>query len=139
MDEREAEDTGENQDESREGRKIPENPFMLVEIIANKKDRKRVANYLNCNIGGGDPSTCICYMEIVKRYGFDHIIIIGERYAGILFLDCYGRVFEWESMCNVLWSLGDYRNEATKESRTSRVIWGLESDGTIVEFEDVKD
>ena len=130
---------GEKQDESREGRKIPENPLMLVEMIANKKDRKRVANYLNCYVEGGDPSTDICYMEMVKQYGFDHIIIIGKCYAGILFLDCYGRVFEWESMCDVLWSLGDYRNEATKESRTSRVIWGLEFDGTIVEFEDVKD
>jgi len=130
---------GEKKDESREGRKIPENPFMLVEMIADKKDRKRVGNYLNCYVEGGDPSTLICYMEIVKQYGFDHIILIGQRYAGILFLDCYGRVFEWESMCNVLWSLGDYRNVATKESRTSRLIWGLEFDGTIVEFEDVKD
>ncbi|CAG8472022.1 1203_t:CDS:2 [Paraglomus occultum] len=52
--------------------------------------------------------------------------------------DCYGRVFEWESMDDVLWSFGDYRNEATIESRTSRLIWVVELDG-IVEFEDVKD
>ncbi|CAG8610239.1 8026_t:CDS:2 [Paraglomus brasilianum] len=99
---------GEKQDESREGCKILENPFMLVETIANKKDRKRVANYLNRNLETGDPSTCICDMEIIKEHGFDHIITIGESHAGVLFLDCYGRVFEWSSMCNVLWSLGDY-------------------------------
>ena len=129
------------EDESQEGCKILENPFMLVKTIANKKDRKRVANYLNCKLEVlGDPSTCICYMQIIKEHGFDHIIIIGECYAGILFLDCYGRVFEWDSMCNVLWSLGDYENDATKESWNGwHVIWGLEFDGTLVEFEDVKD
>jgi hypothetical protein len=26
---------------------------MIVEMIANKKDRKRVANYLNCDLEGG--------------------------------------------------------------------------------------
>jgi hypothetical protein len=29
------------------------NPLMIVEMIANKKDRKRVANYLNCDLEGG--------------------------------------------------------------------------------------
>jgi hypothetical protein len=126
----------ENQDESREGCNNPKNPLMMVEMIANKKDRKRVANYLNCDLEGGDPSTCIRYMEFIKQYGFDHIIIIGERYAGLLFLDCYGRVFEWDnSMCGVLWPLGDYLNEAPKVSLTHRVMWDYESDGTVVEFE----
>ena len=82
---------GEKQNKSQEGSKIPKNPFMLV---ANKKDRKRVANYLNCNLEGGDPSTCICNVEIIKRHGFNYIITIGESLAGVLFLDCYGRVFK---------------------------------------------
>ena len=123
----------EKQDESREDCNIPilKNPPMLVKMIANKKDRKRVANYLNCDI---DPSTCICYMEFIKKYGFDHIIIIGERYAGLLFLDCYGHVFEWDnSMCGVLWPLGDYLDEAQKVSQTHCVMWDYESDG--IEFE----
>src|SRR6185312_15047114 len=129
------------EDESQEGCKILENPFMLVKTIANKKDRKRVANYLNCKLEVlGDPSTCICYMQIIKEHGFDHIITIGESHVGILFLDCYGHVFEWSSMCDVLWPLWDYENDATKESWNGwHVIWGLEFDGTLVEFEDVKD
>ena len=103
---------------------------MIVEMIANKKDRKR---YLNRGSVGGNP--CIFYMETIKQYGFDHIIIIGERYDGLLFLDCYGRVFEWDnSMCGVLWPLGDYLNEAPKVSQTHRLIWDYESDGTIVEL-----
>ncbi|RGB28048.1 hypothetical protein C1646_819389 [Rhizophagus diaphanus] len=112
------------------------NKKMIVEMIANKEDRKAVANYLNHDIERGDPSTCICDMEFIKQYGFDHIIIIGERYDGLLFMDCYGRVFDWDnSMCGVLWPLGDYLNEAPKVSRTYRVMWDYESDGTVVEFE----
>ncbi|RIA95594.1 hypothetical protein C1645_733975 [Glomus cerebriforme] len=126
---------GEKQDESREDCNIPipKNPLMLVEMIANKKDRKRVANYFNRD-GVGDPFTCICYMEMVILYGFDHIIFIGECYARILFLDCYGRVFEWDLNCNVLWSLGNYWNVVSKGSPTRRVIWSVEYDGTVTEF-----
>lgn len=131
----------EKHDESQEGCYNPKNPNMIVEIIANKKDRKRVAKYLNYDIESGDPSTCICYMEFIKKYGFDHIIIIGELYAGLLFLDCYGRVFEWDdSMTGVLRPLGDYLNEAPKVSQTHYcVIWDYESDGTVAEFEISKD
>ncbi|GBC07465.1 hypothetical protein RclHR1_07490010 [Rhizophagus clarus] len=132
--------SSEKQDESREGCDIPTNRLMVVDMIANKKDRKRAANYLNCDLEGGDPSTCICYMKFIKQYGFDHIIIIGERYAGLLFLDCYGRVFEWDnSMCGILWPLGDYLNEAPKVSLTHRVMWSFESDGTVVEWEFAED
>ncbi|CAG8697071.1 11926_t:CDS:1 [Funneliformis mosseae] len=106
-------------------------------MIAIQLDRKRVAKSLNCNFEGGDPSTFIFYMTPVKEYGFDHIILIGEQYAGILFLDCYGRVFEWGSMCNVLRVIGDFWSEVKKESRTTRIFWGLEFDGTIDEYEDV--
>ncbi|CAG8537527.1 4414_t:CDS:2 [Funneliformis caledonium] len=85
MDERRTEDTDE-EDEPREGCNNPKSPLMIVEMIANKSDRKRVANSLNCKLEGGDLSNCICYMEQVKEYyGFDHIIIIGELHAGILF------------------------------------------------------
>jgi hypothetical protein len=63
-------------------------------MIANKLNRKRVAESLNCKLEGGEPSSCICYMEDVKEYyDFDHIIIIGKIHAGIIFLDCYSRVF----------------------------------------------
>lgn len=41
---------------------------------------------------------------------------------------------------SVLWSLGDYSSMASKESfLTRRVIWGVEFDGTVTEFEDAMD
>ncbi|RIA85009.1 hypothetical protein C1645_741878 [Glomus cerebriforme] len=129
---------GEKQDESRESCNNPKNPLMIVEVIANKSDRKRVAKSLKHDIEDGNPSKYICYMEDVKRYGFDHIIIIGNRYAGILFLDCYGRVFEWEDMMSVLWPIGDW-NKVKNGSQMRHLIWGLEFDGTVVEFRDDKD
>ncbi|RHZ59859.1 hypothetical protein Glove_360g20 [Diversispora epigaea] len=126
---------GEEQDEHREGRNSEKFSLMIVEMITYKSDRKRIANSLNCKLQGGDLPSCICYMEHVKEYyGFDHIIIIGELHAGILFLDCYGRVFIWESMCYVLWMLGDYWNEATKTGGQRK--WGLETDWTVVKFEE---
>ncbi|GBB96578.1 hypothetical protein RclHR1_02790001 [Rhizophagus clarus] len=116
----------EKQDESRN----PKNPLMIVEVIANKLDRSRVAKSLKCGSLGGSPATGD--LECVKSYGFDHIIIVGKRCFGFLFLDCYGRVFEWEEMCGDLWFLGDDLDE---KSRISNVIWGLEYDGSITEYD----
>ncbi|CAG8514579.1 7961_t:CDS:2 [Paraglomus occultum] len=59
-------------------------------------DRHRVASFIGIEIQPPDNFTN--YMEQVKWYGFDHVIIIGKPYCGILFLDCYGRIFEWDSM-----------------------------------------
>ncbi|CAB4407254.1 unnamed protein product [Rhizophagus irregularis] len=125
---------GEKQDESQESCNNPKNPLMIVEMIANKLDRQRVADSFNCGVSSKNPSTSTICMKIIKSYGFDHIILIGKRYAGIIFMDCYSRVFEWESMCGVLWFLGDCLNN---KPRINRVIWSLEFDGTITEFEEV--
>ncbi|RIB03577.1 hypothetical protein C2G38_2254908 [Gigaspora rosea] len=59
---------GEEQDEPREGRNSEKFPLMIVEMVAYKSDRKRVANSLNCKLQGGDIPSCICYMEHVKEY-----------------------------------------------------------------------
>ncbi|RGB36352.1 hypothetical protein C1646_758171 [Rhizophagus diaphanus] len=40
----------------------------------------------------------VCCIEEVSDYGFDHIIVIEERYCGLLFMDCFGRVFDLDSM-----------------------------------------
>ncbi|PKK59723.1 hypothetical protein RhiirC2_794417 [Rhizophagus irregularis] len=125
---------GEKQDESQESCNNPKNPLMIVEMIANKLDRQRVADSFNCGVSSKNPSTSTICMEIIKSYGFDHIILIGKCYAGIIFMDCYSRVFEWESMCGVLWFLGDCLNN---KPRINRVIWSLEFDGKITEFEEV--
>ncbi|CAG8511300.1 10437_t:CDS:2, partial [Acaulospora morrowiae] len=128
----------EKKDESREGDNNPKNSFIIVKMVANKSDRKRVAESLDCYIENRNPTTYKCYLEVVKMYGFDHIILIGDCYEGILFLDCYGHVFEWGSMLGVLWSLGDYWGVVSKEYLARCVIWGVEFDGTVTEFEDDK-
>ena len=61
----------------------------------------------------------------IKKFGFNHIIIIRARYCGLLFLDCYGRVFKWENSMSILWSLEDYSSIASKEFLTRRVIWDI--------------
>jgi len=47
----------------------------------------------------------------VQEFGFDHIILIGKRDYGILFLDCYGRVFVLNDMSGVLWPRGNSLDE----------------------------
>ncbi|CAG8710503.1 24658_t:CDS:1 [Dentiscutata erythropus] len=77
---------GEEQGEPREGCDNSKSLLMLVEMIANKSDHKRVAKSLGCKLEGGDIPGCISYMEDIKMYyGFDNIIIIGELHSGILF------------------------------------------------------
>ncbi|CAG8453241.1 15686_t:CDS:1 [Funneliformis caledonium] len=109
---------GEKQDEYQEVSNNLRNPLMIVEMIANKLDCKCVAESLNCKFEGGEPSSCICYMENIKEYyDFDHIIIIGKIYVEIIFLNCYSHVFIWESMNYALLLLRDYCNKATKNNR----------------------
>jgi hypothetical protein len=78
------------QDESRVDRNNPKNPLLIVEMIANKKDRKRVANYFS-------------------RWRSIWNLLRGMVLAisGMLrWTPFYGRVFEWdESMCFFLWLL----------------------------------
>ena len=40
-----------------------------------------------------DLKELINYIASVAEFGFNHIIIIGKTYSGMVFLDCYGRVF----------------------------------------------
>ncbi|CAI2165217.1 7176_t:CDS:2 [Funneliformis geosporum] len=100
-----------------------EKNLMIVEKIACEFDRSRVASSIGIEIQNErPPEDLVDYMEYVKWYGFDHIIIIGEVYCGLLFLDCYGRVFKWDFMELLLWPLGDY----LKDSRFRLgVPWGV--------------
>jgi hypothetical protein len=80
------------------------------------------------------PEDLVDDMEYVKWCGFDHIIIIGSVYCGILFVDCYGRLFKWDSMEFLLWPLGNY----LKDSRLRLdVAWGISgrngNDGVLFE------
>ena len=82
----------------------------------------------------------IYYIEEVKRFGFDHIIIIGELHYGMLFLDCFGRVFNLDSMTDQLLFLGDYfktMERVTKGLGTRWVPWIVDYDGgNVIEIKD---
>ncbi|RIB28925.1 hypothetical protein C2G38_2239238 [Gigaspora rosea] len=76
-----------------------------------------------------------CYVMDVKQFGFNHIIIIGKRYCGMLFMDCFGRVFDWDSDGHALWSLGDYfdiiSKEESEKNYDDRTAWDVLRDGTV--------
>ncbi|CAB4401507.1 unnamed protein product [Rhizophagus irregularis] len=87
----------------------PKNSLILVEMIACESDICRVSSSIGFEIKIKVPlENLIIYIKRVKEYGFNHIIIIGELYCVILFLDCYGRLFEWDHMQYLLFPLGDY-------------------------------
>nr|CAG8614810.1 1015_t:CDS:2 [Entrophospora candida] len=120
------------------------NPLIVVEKIMSESDSFRVATSLHLKLQSESPQDDViryvkedltCYIKEIKRYGFDHIIIIGERYCGMLFLDCYGRVFDLDSMTNVLWFLGNYFEIMPNESEAGRVAWDVLDDGTIFEID----
>ena len=49
----------------------------------------------------------------------------------MIFLDCYGRVFQWENMSQTLWPLGDSPEEASKGLvKRDQLSW-VEDNGTV--------
>ncbi|GBC04108.1 hypothetical protein RclHR1_05510009 [Rhizophagus clarus] len=73
---------------------------MVVDTI-NKPSR---AASLGCKLQDQDQDDdidyvkeLVCYIEEVSNYGFEHIIVIGD-YIGLLFMDCFGRVFDLDAM-----------------------------------------
>ncbi|GBC01558.1 hypothetical protein RclHR1_04230003 [Rhizophagus clarus] len=87
---------------------------MVIEVIANKYERKLFASYVNhgpCEVSNLDciktGSDLDFYVTVVQEYGFNYIILIGKRDFGIIFLDCFGRIFILDVMSNVLWHLGN--------------------------------
>jgi hypothetical protein len=107
------------------------NSRIVVEKVADDFAHKAAA-LVHLTLDDGDPME---YIDEVKEFGFDHIIIIGNRYCGVLFLDCFGRVFELDMMSGVLWALGNSLEEASViDISKGRVAWGVNEDGTIEEF-----
>ncbi|RUS22369.1 hypothetical protein BC937DRAFT_89536 [Endogone sp. FLAS-F59071] len=47
---------------------------------------------------GNSPKELIDGLATMRDYGFNHIIVIGGAYFGMIFLDCYGHLFVWDSM-----------------------------------------
>ncbi|CAB4386463.1 unnamed protein product [Rhizophagus irregularis] len=120
---------------------------ILIDTIM-KPNRCYIANSLGYGILDKDQDDYInyikeelnIYIEEVMEYDFDHIIIIGEQDCGILFLDCFGRVFILDAMSSTLVFHGDYFKgveSVTKGFELKSVEWIIESDtGNIVETDD---
>ncbi|KAF0392179.1 hypothetical protein F8M41_010576 [Gigaspora margarita] len=114
------------------------NSPIIVEQIS-ESDGSRAATSLHLKLQTEDPKEnsmkeLQCYTKEIKQFGFNHIIIIGKRYCGMLFMDCFGRVFDWDSANDVLWLLGDYFEITSKDESEEygRIAWGVLDDGTVI-------
>ncbi|CAI2162310.1 12519_t:CDS:2 [Funneliformis geosporum] len=86
-------------------------PLILVDTF---EDKSRIATLIDYKVLNSDPEELIYYIRRVAEFGFDHIIIIGETKYGMIFLDCYGRVFQWDDEGQMLWPLGNSPEEVPK-------------------------
>ncbi|CAG8532488.1 5729_t:CDS:2 [Paraglomus brasilianum] len=86
----------------------------LGEELDAFKDNSRIATLVDYEVLDSDPKELIYHIRCVANFGFDHIIIIGETEYGMIFLDCYDRVFLWENESQMLWPLGNSPEEASK-------------------------
>ncbi|GBC50178.1 hypothetical protein GLOIN_2v1506894 [Rhizophagus irregularis DAOM 181602=DAOM 197198] len=91
----------------------------FLPIVVDKfinSNRCYIANSLEFEIHDKDQEDYISYIkeklignvEEVIDYGFDHIIIIRKLYYGLLFLDCFSRVFNLDFMTNSLFFYENY-------------------------------
>jgi len=110
---------------------------MIVETFVDESVRRNITASVGKNLyTNNDLEKLDYFYEWIAKFGFDHIIVIGKvLYAGLLFLDCYGRVFEWEEMVQVLWPLGNSIEEVESRlksnKRRDRVVWTAEYDGVM--------
>ncbi|CAB4414856.1 unnamed protein product [Rhizophagus irregularis] len=112
------------------------NNSILVDAF-DKSGRSRIGTFIGFEIlKDSDPIELTSYIESVAKFGFNHIIIIGEIYSGIVFLDCYGRVFVWEDEGQMVFPLGNSPEEASKRSTTKEedeLAWFVEN-GNVYEY-----
>ncbi|CAG8637672.1 692_t:CDS:2 [Paraglomus brasilianum] len=106
------------QDES-----LRNNTLMVVDTFKDESSRRHLATSIGCDlpVNSDDPKELTYYMTNVAQFGFDHIIIIGEIENGMIFLDCYGRVFQWEEECQMLWPFGNSLEEAMSNDEKNQV------------------
>jgi hypothetical protein len=100
-------------------------------MFANESDRYRIANSLDIEVQSSDlrKDNIHLYTMEIARCGFNHIIVIGETYCGLLFLDCYGRVFNWDCMVDALMFWGEFSKAVLENSHG--VLWGVAGDGSV--------
>jgi len=117
------------------------NSPMVIDVIADESDRERIADFVHMKIyKGSDFTNCMKEGSVlndlikdIQKYGIDHIIIIAEREDGILFLDCYGRVFDWNISVNALFPCGNSLEEASRD--LIEEPWIVENDGRLFQVE----
>ncbi|CAG8704961.1 7357_t:CDS:2, partial [Ambispora leptoticha] len=114
-----------------------DNKLLVVDTFENDSDRRNLASFIGCELpsDSGDPKGLQLYMMWAAKFGFNHIIIIGEIDYGMIFLDCYGRVFLWEDMCQMLWPMGNSLEEARLNDGKDNLYWILLNDEVICEIE----
>jgi hypothetical protein len=108
--------------------------LILVDTFENIEYRFHIASYINFDILNSDPKELIYYIICVAKFGFNHIIIIGETEYGMIFLDCYGRVFQWDDESQILWPLGDSLKEAQKYSINGNELGWIIENGVVHEY-----
>ncbi|CAG8657325.1 1059_t:CDS:2 [Ambispora leptoticha] len=85
------------------------NKLVVVDTFANDSDRRRLASFIGCELpsDSGDPK-------------------------GLVY--CYGRVFLWEDMSQMLWPMGNSLEEAKLNNGKDNLFWVVENDGIVYEF-----
>jgi hypothetical protein len=90
------------------------NSLILVDTF-EKSVRSQIATFIGCKVNtNSDPKELVYYIANVAELGFNHIIIFRETDYGMIFLDCFGRVFIWEDTCQMAYLLGYSLEEAQK-------------------------
>ncbi|CAG8486044.1 17260_t:CDS:2 [Rhizophagus irregularis] len=93
---------------------MKENQVLSIkEQLSQVPVRDRTDWFLNLD---SDPRELIYYINRVAEFGFNHIIIVGETEYGMIFIDCYGRVFMWDDESPMLWPLGNSPEEVPKQT-----------------------
>jgi hypothetical protein len=110
-----------------------DNTHILVDTFEDIEDRFRFASYIGFEILNSDPKELI-YITRIAKFGFNHIIIIGETECGMIFIDCYGRVFQWDDESQFLWPLGDSPEEAQKYSINGDELGWFVENGVVREY-----
>ncbi|PKC69604.1 hypothetical protein RhiirA1_439906 [Rhizophagus irregularis] len=93
------------------GNDSPSNNNSLIVVDTFEKSvRFQIATFIK-GVSVTEPKEVEYYIADVADFGFDHIIYIGETEYGMLFLDCYDRVFLWDNMSQMAYPLGDSLEE----------------------------
>jgi hypothetical protein len=94
------------------------NSSILVNIFA---ERSRFASFIGHKFfTDSEAEDLTDYIARVEEFGFNHIIIVGEVDFGMIFLDCYGRIFKWDDESQILWPLGDLEDPHKHSKKLKR-------------------